>query len=142
MLHLLDAAGLRTRVEVDSAGTAAYHVGSRPDARAIAAARRRGIELPGRARQFQAKDFERFDYVLAMDQDNRNNLLRLVTRAHRDRIYLFRQFDPVSPPDAEVPDPYYGDDSGFDEVLDLCLASAQGLIEHLVKTHGLARQSV
>ena len=135
--HLLEREGLSTRVEVESAGTAAYHAGEPPDRRARAAAARRGIEVSGQARRFRREDWERFDYVLAMDRDNYDDLAELAGAQHLTRLHLCRSFDAESPEGASVPDPYYGGASGFDEVLDLCEAACAGLIAHLRRQHGL-----
>ncbi len=133
MQRLVAEAGLSDRIEVDSAGTGAYHVGERPDRRSMAAARARGIELPGRARQFQALDFERFDYVLAADRRNLADLLALADGRQVRHVALLRSFDPASAPGAEVPDPYHGGPGGFDEVLDLCEAACRGLLERIAR---------
>jgi len=138
MFDLVEKAGLAAAVEVDSAGTAGYHAGERPDARAAAAARRRGIELRSRARQFRAKDYDRFDYVLAMDQSNFDDLIELAGSADaRKKLHLLRSFDPKSPRGAGVPDPYYGGDDGFEQVLDICTAACTGLLERVKKEHAL-----
>jgi protein-tyrosine phosphatase len=138
MRHLLEGAGLSGVVEVDSAGTAGYHAGELPDARARAAGRRLGIEVGGRARQFKRADFERFDYVLAMDRSNLDDLAELAGDAKlRERLHLLRSFDPASPPGASVPDPYYGDDDDFDDVVRICLAACKPLLEQLRREHHL-----
>lgn len=138
MRHLVREAGLDGQVEIDSAGTAAYHAGEPPDRRATLTARRRAVELGGRARQFKPRDWERFDYVLAMDGSNLRDLdASAPSRVAREKLSLLRAFDPASPPGAGVPDPYYGGDAGFDEVLDLCEAACRGLLEHIRKEHGL-----
>jgi len=137
MRHLLELEGLTAAVEVDSAGTAAYHSGEPPDRRATAAARARGVRVGGAARQFKASDWESFDYVLAMDRDNFDDLRRGAAPRHHDKLFLLRQFDPASPKHASVPDPYYGGDDGFEEVLDLCEAACRGLIAHLRRQHGM-----
>lgn len=139
MQHLLERHGLSTLVSVDSAGTAAYHAGEPPDRRSAAAARRRGIELPGRARQFRAEDFQRFDYVLALDADNHRHLQRLAPAEASSKLHLLRDFDPEAPPGSSVPDPYYGGDAGFEEVLDLCATACEGLIAELMVAHDLKR---
>jgi len=120
------AAGL----ELDSAGTGAWHVGERPDARATAAAARRSIRLEGTARQVTARDFDRFDLLVAMDRDNRDELLALAPDAEAAaRVRLLREYDPaaVASGDLDVPDPYYGGPSGFDDVLDAITAACRGL---------------
>jgi protein-tyrosine phosphatase len=137
MRHLVREAGLDSAIEVDSAGTAAYHVGESPDERSGAAAARRGIELSGRARQFRRGDFSRFDYVIAMDRENLENLGDLAHGADRDKLHLLRDFDPEGPKGAGVPDPYYGGSRGFDDVLDIVTAGCRGLLDHLRRTHSL-----
>jgi protein-tyrosine phosphatase len=136
--HRLAEAGLDHLVEVDSAGTASYHVGDLPDSRARAEARRRGIDIDDLGRQFRAADLDTFDLVLAMDDENVAALLRLAeTDDHRGKVRLLRSFDPDAPPGAAVPDPYYGADDGFAEVFDLVDAACQGLIVHLRDEHDL-----
>ncbi len=138
MRHLLAEAGLGETVEVDSAGTAGYHAGDPPDARARAAGRRFGVEVAGRARQFKRADFERFDYVLAMDRANFDDLSQLADGAGaRQKLHLLRSFDPSSLPGASVPDPYYGDDEDFDDVVRICLAACTPLLEKLQREHQL-----
>jgi protein-tyrosine phosphatase len=120
-------------LEVDSAGTADYHVGEPPDRRTVAAARRRGYDLAQqRARQVQRSDFDRFDYVLAMD---RANLVELESRrppGASARLALFMEFAPENGVE-EVPDPYYLGIEDFERVLDLCEAAARGLLARLVQ---------
>ncbi|MGE0030274.1 MAG: low molecular weight protein-tyrosine-phosphatase [Steroidobacteraceae bacterium] len=118
-------------VEVDSAGTHAYHAGSAPDERAIAAAARRGFDLaPLRARVVTMSDFERFDLVLAMDEQNYRQLRRMAPGPQRDRVRLFLDFAPHLQR-RDVPDPYYGGTTGFEEVLDLVEEAARGLLAAL-----------
>jgi len=131
-LSLVEERGLAQVIRVDSAGTGGWHVGEVADKRARATARQRGIELPSRARQFIEDDFVVFDYVLAMDSANRMDLHALAPDAEaRDKVYLFRDFDPAGSKGADVPDPYYGGPRGFDDVFDLCESSARGLLDHL-----------
>ncbi len=138
MRHLLEGAGLTDVVEVDSAGTAGYHAGAPPDARARAAGQRFGVQVGGRARQFTRADFQRFDYVLAMDRSNFDDLAELAGEADaKQRLHLLRSFDPSSPRGASVPDPYYGDDEDFDDVVRLCLAACTPLLERLRREHQL-----
>jgi protein-tyrosine phosphatase len=119
------------KVDVDSAGTAGYHVGEPPDRRTVAAARRRGYDLGGlRARQVEHADFERFDYVLAMDRANLAELESLSPAGAAARLALFMEFAPGSD-FTEVPDPYYGGIEDFERVLDLCEAAARGLLTQL-----------
>lgn len=138
MRHLLQEAGLGDKVEVDSAGTAGYHTGELPDARARAAGKRKGIVVGGRARQFKRADFERFDYVLAMDQSNFDDLSELAGAGEaRKKLHLLRSFDADSLPGASVPDPYYGSDDDFDDVVQICLAACTPLLEKLRREHHL-----
>jgi protein-tyrosine phosphatase len=118
-------------IEVDSAGTAAYHVGEPPDPRTREAAARRGYDLAAlRARIVEPGDFERFDLILAMDRENLQVLQRRAPGSARERLRLFLEFSPEPGP-SEVPDPYYGGPNGFEEVLDLVEAAARGLIARL-----------
>lgn len=118
-------------VEIDSAGTHSYHIGNPPDRRAIEAARRRGIDLsPLRARQVSREDFERFDLILAMDEENLEELRRRADARYHERIRLMMEFAPDAPL-RHVPDPYYGGASGFEQVLDLLEQAAEGLIAEL-----------
>jgi protein-tyrosine phosphatase len=138
MRQVLSQAGLDRAVEVDSAGTAGYHSGELPDARARAAGKRFGVEVGGRARQFKRGDFERFDYVLAMDRSNFEDLRELApSDAAKAKVFLLRSFDEASPRGASVPDPYYGDDEDFDDVVRICLAACTPLLEELRRRHGL-----
>jgi protein-tyrosine phosphatase len=118
-------------LQVDSAGTADYHVGEPPDRRTVAAARRRGYNLSAlRARQVRAEDFSRFDYVLAMDRANLAELERQRRGSARADLRLFLEFSPDCG-SAEVPDPYYGGIEDFERVLDLCEGGARGLLQRL-----------
>ena len=132
--QVLDAK-LDAQIEVDSAGTGNYHVGESPDQRAREAARRHGYELMGKARQFQARDFGSFDYVLVMDQDNLRALEKLATNGEaRSKVHLLREFDRTAPAGAEVPDPYYGGSAGFDQVIEICERACAGLLQHIRDT--------
>lgn len=125
---LVEDAGYAGRIEIASAGTHAYHVGKPPDARAQAAALRRGVDLSGlRGRLATAQDVMGFDYVLAMDQENAAHLLALAPPGHQQKIRLFLEYASRSTERA-VPDPYYGGVSGFDRVLDLIEDAAEGLL--------------
>lgn len=132
MRHLVAEAGLADRVQIDSAGTGGWHVGAAPDARATRAAAARGIALEGAARQVRPADFRHFDLLLCADAANQRDLLAVAPDAEaRGRVRLLRSFDPASPDDAEVPDPYTGGPDGFEEVLDLVEAACRGLLEHV-----------
>jgi protein-tyrosine phosphatase len=138
MRKLLEEEQLTAMIEIDSAGTGDWHIGESPDHRATEAGKRRGIDVRGRARRVTREDFEYFDYVIAMDQSNRSDLHRFApAEDNKARIELLRNFDPSSPPDADVPDPYYGDGDGFERVLDICEAACRGLLRHIREKHSL-----
>ncbi len=133
--HLVKEAGLGSRITVDSAGTHAYHVGEPPDRRSQQTALRRGIDISGqRARKVSLSDFEVFDYLLAMDRDNQALLMSIAPPKHRHKVRLFLEFAPELN-EREVPDPYYGGQSGFEGVYDLIDAASQGLLEEIKKRH-------
>ena len=118
-------------LDIDSAGTAGYHVGEQPDRRTRQAAARRGYDLSAlRARMVEPRDFEYFDLILAMDRENLRALQRFAPQQARERLRLFLEFAPEAGV-SEVPDPYYGGPNGFEDVLDLIEAASRGLIEHL-----------
>jgi protein-tyrosine phosphatase len=128
---------LSGQVLIDSAGTHAYHVGEAPDARATAAALRRGVELAGqRARRVSSTDFEEFDYILAMDDANYADLAELCDTRYRSRLYRFMDFAPELAI-GEVPDPYYGGATGFERVLDLIEVAAAGLLADIRQRHAI-----
>jgi len=138
MRHLVAAEGLAKAISIESAGTGSWHVGEPPDERAQEAGRRRGIVVEGEARQFRARDFERFDLVIAMDLTNRDSLVKLAPNEQaRAKVHLLRSFDPASARDLDVPDPYYGGRDGFDRVFDICEAGCRGLLDHVRERHGL-----
>jgi len=135
--HLVEERGVAARFLIDSAGTGAWHVGEPPDRRSAEAARGRGIALEGSARKVTKRDFEHFDYVLAMDASNYDNLTRLAPgRGAKQKLHMFRDFDPASEEGAEVPDPYYGGERGFEDVFDICQAASVGFLAHLRESHG------
>ncbi|MEM9401718.1 MAG: low molecular weight protein-tyrosine-phosphatase [Pseudomonadota bacterium] len=124
--HATDA-GVVDRLVIDSAGTHAYHVGEPPDRRSQAAAERRGISLAGiAARKVADDDFEHFDLILAMDEDNYRLLIQQSEPVHHNKIRLFLDYGGT--PEREVPDPYYGGASGFERVLDLVEDASKGLL--------------
>lgn len=116
---------------VDSAGTAGYHIGDPPDRRTREAAARRGYDLSDlRARVIEPGDFERFDLILAMDRQNLRTLEHRAPAHARERVRLFLDYAPQAGV-AEVPDPYYGGENGFEQVLDLIEAASRGLCQAL-----------
>ncbi|OPX55302.1 phosphotyrosine protein phosphatase [Oceanospirillum multiglobuliferum] len=139
---LVAKAGLADQIKVDSAGTAAWHIGKHPDPRTQKAAADRGYDLSQlQARQAVVADFEQFDLILAMDQANYNDLMLLQPEHSRARLQLFLSYAPelgVS----EVPDPYYGGQEGFEQVLDLVEIAGQNLLKQLVQQYQLTTASV
>ena len=132
---LVEREGLTDQISIDSAGVGSWHVGQSPDPRATAAARERGVDLSTqRARQVKAQDFDRFDYVIAMDSENRRDLKGICPAGEEDRLHKFLQFAPDLGI-ADVPDPYYGGDGGFDTVLDLIEAASAGLLDDIRANH-------
>jgi protein-tyrosine phosphatase len=128
--YYAEQAGLADRLHIDSAGTHAYHVGEPADHRARAAAERRGMSLDGiRARRVSAHDYEYFDYIIAMDEDNLAHLRNEAPEEHGAQLHLFLEFAAGS--ETEVPDPYYGGSAGFERVLDLVEDASRGLLETL-----------
>ncbi len=123
--------GLDGVIEVESAGTNAYHVGQPADRRSIEAAMRRGIDISDlRARQVAKADFHEFDLLLAMDRGHFGHLLSKCPPARQDALALFLSFAPHLNL-LDVPDPYYGAGDGFERVLDMIEAGSAGLLEHI-----------
>lgn len=121
---------LDDKIFIDSAGTHAYHVGNPPDERAQQAALKRNIDLSGqRARRVDVSDFSAFDYIIAMDESNKEDLLAICPEGYADRVYLFLDF--ANSEETEVPDPYYGQGRGFENVLNLVEDASAGLLKHI-----------
>ncbi len=121
----------------DSAGTSTYHIGELPDDRAIAIAQKNDVALKHRARQIQKEDFERFDYIIAMDRANYQNILTLkarVSNTTEPKIMLMRNFDSTKG-QIEVPDPYYGTPQDFEKVFEILQSCMQNFITFLREEH-------
>jgi protein-tyrosine phosphatase len=132
--HKVEQNNLQEQISIDSAGTHAYHVGKPPDQRAQDAALKRDIDLSQqRARRVSADDFSEFDYIIAMDESNLDDLLSICPAGHEDRLHLFLAFSDSE--NREVPDPYYGQGRGFEIVLNLVEDAAEGLLEHIRKNN-------
>ncbi|AEJ01529.1 protein tyrosine phosphatase [Nitrosomonas sp. Is79A3] len=130
--HLVKEAGVDHMIDVDSAGTHAYHIGDPPDHRAQNTALQRGYKMHDlRARAVQPNDFEEFDYILAMDKENLSLLQQRSPQQHTNKIQLFMQYSTQADADVEVPDPYFGGNQGFELVLDMVEEASQGLLAHL-----------
>jgi len=131
-----ERAGFARSMRIDSAGTHDYHVGEPPDARAIASALRRGYDLrKHRARQISPRDFERYDWILAMDRHNLKELGSHRPNDYAGHLGLLLDFVPSLAP-REVPDPYYGGSDGFERVLDLVEHAADPLLQHVTAAAG------
>jgi protein-tyrosine phosphatase len=129
---LVDRNGLSNRVVIDSAGTYGGHSGERSDSRMRSAAAQRGIEMTHRARQVREEDFERFDMLIAMDDNNYESLFRLAPdRDAQQKIYRFREFLRHNPDWSYIPDPYYEGHEGFELVLDLLEDGCSTLLDQL-----------
>ncbi|NNM81872.1 MAG: low molecular weight phosphotyrosine protein phosphatase [Burkholderiales bacterium] len=128
----VEAAGLGRTILIDSAGTHGYHIGLPPDERASRAARSRGYDMSGlRARQVEKADFRKFDYILAMDNQNLSILKRIAGPELESKARLFMEFSPDRQ-EREVPDPYYGGSQGFERVLDMVESASNGLLREIL----------
>lgn len=125
------AAAVGADIEVDSAGTAAYHVGEPPDRRMRSAGSEAGLHIDGTARRFERADFDRYDLIVVMDRSNLRDVLALAPSDEAaTRVHLFRSFDP-DPDDLDVPDPYYGGEDGFRDVITMVRRAAAGLVDQI-----------
>lgn len=128
-------AGLEDSITIDSVGTHDYHIGDPPDLRTQNAAKQRGYDMSKlRGRQVEVADFARFDYILAMDNANMSILYRMCPQDYQDRLGMFLQYS-QNHQEREVPDPYYGGDRGFENVLDMVEDAAAGLLMHIKQHH-------
>jgi protein-tyrosine phosphatase len=133
--HYVAQHNLHSHISTDSAGTHSYHIGSAPDKRSQEAALARGFDLSDLcARRVATEDFEKFDYILAMDRENYENLRSVSPSQYRHKVQLFLQYA-AGLEEEEVPDPYYGGVKGFEHVLDLVETAAQGLLQVLRQQH-------
>ncbi len=131
MRHLVEVKGLGDRFEIDSAGTGNWHVGNAPDQRAVETARNNGVDISGlKARQVRAEDFEKFDYVFAMDRDNLADMEQMASGAGLSP-HLFLEFAGTNDLQ-DVPDPYFGG-TGFADVYRLIEAGCSGILKHIQK---------
>jgi len=134
---LVREASLVEYIQVDSAGTHAFHIGEPPDRRAMQAALQRGVDLSSQqARRVAPADFEEFDYILAMDRSNYDELYAVCAPEHASKLRLLLEYAPDLGIH-EVPDPYYGGTTGFERVLDLIEEGAKGLLAEIRQQHGL-----
>lgn len=131
-IHKVNELGLENYFYIDSAGTAAYHVGESANSKSQATANKHGIHLPSKARKFEYADLEEFDLILAMDSENLNNIRELDRKnTFTQKIKMMREFDP-KPDNGEVPDPYYGGQQGFENVFQVLERSTEALLQELI----------
>lgn len=131
-IHKVNELGLENYFYIDSAGTAAYHVGESANSKSQATANKHGIHLPSKARKFEYADLEEFDLILAMDSENLTNIRELDRKnTFTQKIKMMREFDP-KPDNGEVPDPYYGGQQGFENVFQVLERSTEALLQELI----------
>ncbi len=125
--------GIEKLFQSDSCGTSNYNLGDDPDQRTIRSAKKNGIPIFHKARQFHPADIENFDLILAMDESNHQNILRVSHPSHHSKVKRLRSYDPVG--DGDVPDPYHGNEKDFDEVYKILERSIDSLITELNSTN-------
>lgn len=129
---------LQDVIEVDSAGTSGWHEGDLPDERMRAHGEKRGYDFCSRARKFKKDDFENFDYIIVMDENNYKSIRLLTTDISQvNKIHLMTDFSVQNNNENLIPDPYYGGTSGFELVLDLLEDACEGLLQAIKKEHSL-----
>ncbi|TGL31531.1 low molecular weight phosphotyrosine protein phosphatase [Leptospira koniambonensis] len=137
-VDLLEKRGFSSLFEVDSCGTSRYHLGELADPRTRQTARKKGIELTHKARQFKKSDFEYYDFILAMDRSNHKDLGILASNEEeRKKIHLFRKFQKGQGKESEVPDPYYGTLKDFEEVHQIVSEASEGFLEYVLSKNGV-----
>lgn len=120
-------------IEVDSAGTGNYHIGELPDERMRETAVSKGINLISRARQFKSSDFDQFDLIIAMDRQNKSNIISMAkSETDRKKVHLMRNFDD-NQDEPDVPDPYFGGQNGFENVYNILDRSTENLVTYILK---------
>lgn len=138
-VHLSGLRGWEDRFQVDSAGTSGYHIGELPDPRTTQTLAKHKVSLNHRARQFTSKDFGDYDYILVMDKSNYQNVVAL-RGAQREKVWMMRVFEEANPAEyatkLEVPDPYYGGESGFEDVYQMLVRTQENLLEFIASREG------
>jgi len=140
--ELIEQKGLHNSIQCDSAGTAAYHIGSLPDKRMRTVALKNGIILTHASRQLSFNDFTCYTYIMAMDESNFDNIRKESFRANGEyitakQLYLYRMFDPQRGNSLIVPDPYYEEISAFNNVYDIVKRSGTAFLDFLIEKHNL-----
>ncbi|ERP32199.1 low molecular weight protein-tyrosine-phosphatase [Chitinivibrio alkaliphilus] len=138
--HFVEKNHLEDCIEIDSAGTSAYHVNEPADRRMQSHAEKRGYTLTSRARQFTPADFSRFDYLIAQDRQNYADMAEQASKADRKKLFKMTDFA-QSTSAQDVPDPYYGGPAGFERVLDILEDSCEGLLAHITAKENLREMS-
>ncbi|MCK6380815.1 MAG: low molecular weight phosphotyrosine protein phosphatase [Leptospiraceae bacterium] len=132
--HLIKSKNLEHMFEIDSCGTAGYHIGELPHSTTREVSRKRGIQLDHRCRKFDLKDFDYFDFILVMDDSNYNDVIaKTKNTLHQKKVIKFRKFDEGVSGSPDVPDPYYGGIDGFEEVQDIVSRSSEGFLNWILK---------
>ena len=134
--HKVEERGLEDSFEIDSCGTVAYHIGELPDERSVANAKMNGVDYSHRARQFRARDFNDFDFILPMDDSNMRDVMSIDPGDGIAKVVKMRYYDEVAK-NADVPDPYYGGPQGFQDVFDIIDRSSEELLDSLVTAYGI-----
>ncbi|MCC5921488.1 MAG: low molecular weight phosphotyrosine protein phosphatase [Cyclobacteriaceae bacterium] len=134
---------LKEYIKIESSGTAGYHIGEKADERSIAVAKAHGVEVKHRAKQLKASDLQKFDYVLPMDQSNYKDIMGLTSRPIKAEIIKMRCFEFSSQPitnenSLDVPDPYYGNEDGFEEIYQLLEKCCVNLLDYILKEKNIA----
>lgn len=136
--NLVGEMGLSSEISCDSAGTSGWHIGEPPDRRSEAVAAKYGITLDHYGRQLEADDFRTFDYLIAMDKSNYQNIKAAegFEEFPEDNLLMMRDFDSLGK-GKDVPDPYFGGNDGFEDVYDMLKRSCENLLDHLVEKHNV-----
>lgn len=142
MKSLITKKELSHKIEVDSAGTMDYHIGDLPDRRTRKNAQSHGLVLEHACRQLNETDFRKFDYIVAMDQNNWDDINKLALMSFgqyqpEENCFLLRKFDPITQDNLSVPDPYYGTEADFEEVFQIVNRCNEALLEHIIKKENL-----
>ena len=126
---------LSNKISSDSAGTAAYHIGEKPDPRSIEVAQKHNIPISHRGQQFLAEHENEFDYLIAMDDSNYRNMVVEMGNDPK-KLFKMRHFDSIGK-NSDVPDPYYGGKDGFEEVYQILDRSTEALLQFIKREHNL-----
>ncbi|MEM9339074.1 MAG: low molecular weight protein-tyrosine-phosphatase [Bacteroidota bacterium] len=133
--HKINQKGLKSAVIADSSGTSNYHIGEAPDPRTIEIAEKNNIKIHHFGQQFKKKHADEFDYLVAMDASNRQNMIREIG-SEPDFLYQMRTFDDIGK-GGDVPDPYYGGADGFQKMYEILDRSCENLLQFIIKKHHL-----